>query len=152
MKCRNCPITNVRYMDTSGYSGTALAKKLGIKQDYKIKLVNPPDHYFDLFSDLPENVQQVSNTKSKKNLIHFFVSQISKLKAGIPVLKKEIESNGCIWVSWPKKASKIPTDVTEKEVRQIGLENGLVDIKVCAVDDIWSGLKFVIPLSDRQPI
>jgi hypothetical protein len=137
-------------MRTAGYSGTPLAKKLGIKDNFIIKIVNPPVHYFDLFSEMPMNVKQINDRKTKKNLIHFFVTEIAKLKAEIPVLKKQIEPNGCIWVSWPKKTSNIFTEVGESEIRDFALSNGLVDIKVCAVDEIWSGLKLVIRVKDRQ--
>jgi hypothetical protein len=136
-------------MKTAGYSGTPLAKKLGIKENFKIKLFNQPTYYPCLFSDWPQNVQEINNVKIKKNLIHFFVKDIYQLKLKIIQLKSEIEPNGCIWISWPKKASKIVTDVTENEIRHIALTNGLVDIKVCAVDEVWSGLKLVIPVKDR---
>jgi len=136
-------------MISAGYSHTPLARKLGIKEDFKIKLVDPPPYYFDLFSDFPKNVKQVKDTKSKKNFIHFFVTELTYLKSQLPILKGQIEPNGCIWVSWPKKASKVITDVTEHEIRHFALSNGLVDIKVCAVDGIWSGLKLVIPVKYR---
>jgi hypothetical protein len=136
-------------MKTSGYSGTPLAKKLGIKENYRILLINPPSYYFDLFADMPENVVQMKDPKIKKNLIHFFVTDRKSLKTQILKLRKQIERNGCIWVSWPKKSSKMISDVTENEIRDIALSNGLVDIKVCAVDETWSGLKLVIPVKDR---
>jgi len=133
----------------AGYSGTLLAKKLGIKEGFKIRLVNHPEYYFKLFDDFPENVIIKSEKKSKKNLIHFFTKEASELIDNIVLLKNEIEENGMIWISWPKKASKIQTDITEDTVRNLALHNGLVDIKVCAVDEIWSGLKLVIPVKDR---
>ena len=136
-------------MPTAGYSGTPLAKKLGIKEGFKIRLVNPPEYYFDLLTDLPENISITKDTKTKKNFIHFFVKQLKDLQRDILSLKNEIEPNGIIWISWPKKASKVETDVTENSVRDIALSNGLVDIKVCAVDEIWSGLKLVIPVKNR---
>jgi hypothetical protein len=134
---------------TAGYSGTALAKKLGIREGFKIQLLNPPSHYFHLFTDLPENVKQTQGLNVKNDLIHFFVTEIEVLKTELPALKRRIKPNGCIWVSWPKKSSKILTEVTENEIRHFAIMNGLVDIKVCAVDDIWSGLKLVIPVKDR---
>jgi len=136
-------------MQPSGYSGTPLAKKLGIKEGFKIRLINPPEYYFDLFTDLPENISIFRDTKIKKNLIHCFVKEEKELHNNIPSLKNEIEPNGIIWISWPKKASKVATNVTEDVVRSLALANGLVDIKVCAVDEIWSGLKLVIPVKDR---
>ena len=136
-------------MQTAGYSGTPLAKKLGVKEGFKIRLINPPEYYFGLFTDMPENVSIVKYIKTKKNFIHCFVKQAKELHTNIASLKNEIESNGIIWISWPKKASKVATDITEDVIRNIALNNGLVDIKVCAVDETWSGLKLVIPVKDR---
>lgn len=134
-------------MKASGYSGTPLAKKLGIKHGYNIEIINAPEHYFELFTDMPEII---SDKKSKKDFIHFFTKETKELEKNIPKLRKQIVPNGIIWISWPKKSSKVPTDVTEDIIRNIALKNGLVDIKVCAVDDIWSGLKLVIPVKDRN--
>ncbi|HEX8331074.1 MAG TPA: hypothetical protein VF622_00560 [Segetibacter sp.] len=136
-------------MANAGYSGTPLARKLGIKEGFKIRVVNQPQYYFELFDDFPENVSIKTDKRSKKNLIHYFTKEAFELIENINLLKREIELNGTIWVSWPKKASKIATDITEDTVRNIALKNGLVDIKVCAVDEIWSGLKLVIPVKDR---
>jgi Protein of unknown function (DUF3052) len=133
----------------SGYSGTPLAKKLGIKEGFHIKLVNPPDYYFELFTDLPVNLNLKEDTNSLKDFMHFFTKQEKEFTAMLPELKKQLVSNGMIWVSWPKKASKIPTDITEDTIRNYALKIGLVDIKVCAVDEVWSGLKLVIPVKDR---
>ncbi|HEX2787711.1 MAG TPA: DUF3052 domain-containing protein [Ignavibacteria bacterium] len=134
-------------MKASGYSGTPLAKKFGIKPGFNIEIINAPEHYFELFTDMPETI---SDSKSKKDFIHFFTKEIKELEKNIPKLRKQIVPNGIIWISWPKKSSKVPTDVTEDIIRNIALKNGLVDIKVCAVDDIWSGLKLVIPVKDRN--
>jgi hypothetical protein len=136
-------------MKSAGYSETPLAKKLGIKEHFKIKLFNQPPYYLSLFSDWPANVQEINDVKIKKNLIHFFVTEIRQLQGKITQLKAEIEPNGCIWISWPKKAAKVVSNVSEDDVRHIALTNGLVDIKVCAVDEVWSGLKLVIPVKDR---
>ena len=136
-------------MKPSGYSGTPLAKKLGIKTGYKIRLINQPEYYFDLFMDMPDDVTFQTDKKTKKNFIHFFTKSAKELEKNIVPLRAEIESDGMIWVSWPKKASKIDTDVTEDIIRHLALSNGLVDIKVCAVDEVWSGLKLVIPVKDR---
>jgi hypothetical protein len=133
-------------LKSSGYSGTPLAKKLGIKPGFNIEIINAPAHYYDLFTDMPETVSQ---PKSKKDFIHFFTKEIKELEKNILKLKNSIVPNGIIWISWPKKASKVPTDVTEDLIRNIAIKNGLVDIKVCTVDDIWSGLKLVIPVKDR---
>jgi len=98
---------------------------------------------------MPENIRILTDKKTKKNLIHYFTKQAKDLYKDISFLKSEIEANGMIWISWPKKASKVPTDITEDVVRELALTKGLVDIKVCAVDEIWSGLKLVIPVKDR---
>ncbi len=137
-------------MKTKGYSGTPLAKKLGIKEGFKVRLVNPPDYYHDLFDDFPKEVTIAKDKKTKKNFIHYFTNQASDLENDIVSLRNEIEPNGMIWISWPKTASKVATDVTEDVIRELALSNGLVDIKVCAVDDIWSGLKLVITVKDRK--
>ena len=134
----------------SGYSGTPLAKKLGIKDHFKIRLIDTPAHYLDLFSDLPPTVEFVKETKNKKDLIHYFVTEAARLKKELPALKKELAPNGMIWVSWYKKSAKMPTDITEDIIRGAALKIGLVDVKVCAIDEQWSGLKLVIPLKDRK--
>jgi hypothetical protein len=133
---------------TAGYSGTPLAKKLGIKAGFHIKLVNAPENYFDLFTDLPGNLIFIDDDV-KKDLIHFFTKQEKEFLNTLPLLKGQIETNGIIWVSWPKKASKIVTDIAEDKIRNYAIQIGLVDIKVCAVDEIWSGLKLVIPVKNR---
>lgn len=135
----------------TGYSGTPLAKKLGIKPAFKIRLINTPDHYIQLFTDLPAELYFENDGKTGKDLIHFFTIRHDELLALLPVLKTQIKPNGMIWVSWPKKAAKITTDVTEDIIRQLAIKIGLVDVKVCAVDETWSGLKLVIPVKDRKP-
>jgi hypothetical protein len=137
-------------MKTAGYSGTPLAKKLGIKKGFKVKIVNAPEDYFNLFSDLPMGLMKITDIEIKKDFIHYFVKSSSQLDKDIKQLKKEIVQNGIIWISWPKKAAKVESDLNGNIVREIGLKNGLVDIKVCAVNEIWSGLKFVIPVKDRE--
>jgi hypothetical protein len=136
-------------MKTTGYSGTPLEKKLGIKQGFKIRLFNQPDYYYDLFSDLPTDIKELKDKKSKKDFIHYFAMNTLQLNKDIQQLRQEIEENGMIWVSWYKKSAKIKTDLNENIIREIALSNGLVDVKVCAIDEIWSGLKLVIRLKDR---
>ena len=133
----------------AGYSGTPLAKKLGIKPGFNIKLVNAPDNYFDLFTDLPVDLNFSEDDHTKKDLVHFFTKKEDEFIKTLPFLKDQIKPNGIIWVSWPKKASKVLTDITEDTIRNYAIKIGLVDIKVCAVDEIWSGLKLVIPVKDR---
>ena len=114
-----------------------------------MRIINSPEYYFDLFTDMPEKISVMKDTKIKKNFIHYFVSRFKDLHKNILSLKNEIEPDGIIWVSWPKNASKVATDITENLIRDIALSNGLVDIKVCAIDEIWSGLKLVISVNDR---
>jgi len=133
---------------TAGYSGTPLAKKLGIKDGFRIRLINEPDYYVKLFTDLPPDLY-FENQGDEVDFIHFFTKSHQEYIALLPALKDQIKPNGMIWVSWPKKASKIATDITEDIIRNYALKTGLVDIKVCAVDEVWSGLKLVIPVKDR---
>jgi hypothetical protein len=137
-------------METTGYSGTPLAKKLGIKQGFKIRVFNQPDYYYGLFSDLPAGIRELRDKKLKKDFIHYFAKNTAQLSKDIKQLRQEIEENGMIWVSWYKKSSKIETDLNENIIREIALSNGLVDVKVCAIDENWSGLKLVIRLKDRK--
>ena len=137
-------------MATTGYSGTPLAKKLGIKNGFKVKFINPPDDYFSLFTDLPDDLIEIASTNTKKDFIHYFTTSVAELEKQINQLKAEIEQNGMIWISWPKKSAKVETDLDGNIVRETGLNSVLVDIKVCAVSEIWSGLKFVIPVKDRK--
>jgi len=134
----------------AGYSGTPLAKKLGIKTGFAIKLVNPPDYYFSLFEDLPAALNFDEAENGENDFIHFFTKSENEYVTNLPLLKDQLKSNGMIWVSWPKKSSKVATDVTEDLIRKYAIKIGLVDIKVCAVDEIWSGLKLVIPLNKRD--
>jgi hypothetical protein len=133
---------------SEGYSGTPLAKKLGLKAGFNISLINTPEGYFDLFTDLPGNLV-LSDNEFKKDFIHFFVMNENEYLSKLPLLKSQIKPDGMIWVSWPKKASKIITDITENTIRGYAIQIGLVDIKVCAVNEIWSGLKLVIPVKER---
>ena len=136
-------------MKPSGYSGTPLAKKLGLKKGFRVSVLGQPDYYFTLFTDLPQ-IELVTVDEKKKDFIHYFVRKEKELLKNIAQLKEQIESNGMIWISWPKKTANVATDITEDVIRSIGLANGLVDVKVCAVDEVWSGLKLVIPVKDRK--
>jgi hypothetical protein len=136
-------------MQPSGYSGTPLSKKLGIKEGFIVSVFNQPDNYFYLFSELPQ-IKITKDKKIKKDIIHYFVTKEKDLVKDINNLKEQIVQNGMIWISWPKKSSKVETDITEDVIRNIALKNGLVDVKVCAVDEVWSGLKLVIPVKNRD--
>lgn len=133
----------------AGYSGTPLGKKLGIKPGFNILLVNAPEYYFSLFTDLPADLTVNNDAMATKDFIHFFTKQKDEYLNLLPALKQQIKLNGIIWISWPKKASKVGTDMTEDIIRNFALQSGLVDIKVCAVDEVWSGLKLVIPVAER---
>lgn len=136
---------------TAGYSGTPLVKKLGIKPGFTIAILNPPTDYDQTLGNLPDNVIRVDTPNGPLDFVHFFTKDFSELETEFSNLKAAIKPNGMLWISWPKKASKVPTDVNENLIRDIGLANGLVDVKVAAIDAIWSGLKFVYRLKDRQP-
>jgi len=133
-----------------GYSGTPLFKKLGIKPGFKICVKNPPEDYMQLIAPIPPAVCFLSRLGRNLDMIHFFTWEKRALKKQIPVFKKAIKSNGMIWISWPKKAARVDTDMTEDVIREVILPLHLVDIKVCAVDDFWSGLKLVIRKEKRK--
>jgi len=133
-----------------GYSGTPLAKKLGIKSPLKLLTVNAPQEYVSWLGELPEGVTLVTKTKKPIEAAHVFTTESAFLNAVLSKLRNELKQDGFVWVSWPKKASKVPTNITEDTIREIALPLGFVDIKVCAVSDIWSGLKLVIRKSERK--
>ncbi|MEX1257150.1 MAG: DUF3052 family protein [Gemmatimonadota bacterium] len=135
---------------TAGYSGTPLVQKLGIKPGMRCAVLGPPEHYRDLLIGLPDDVNFVGESASGLDFVHLFVRGEDGLMDRLRRLREKIAQNGMIWVSWPKKAAGVRTDLTEDLVRQAGLSAGLVDVKVCAVDEIWSGLKFVIRKADRR--
>ncbi len=137
-------------MRTAGYSKTPLSKKLGFKEGFVVRLINPPAYYNDLFEYLPSDIVYQEKTHELNDLIHYFETDAKLMTQTLKQLKNEIKQNGMIWVSWPKKASKVATDIIEDTIRNYALTIGLVDIKVCAVDDIWSGLKLVIPVKNRK--
>lgn len=134
---------------TAGYSGTPLAKKLGIKEGFSILAVSPPSHYESLVSPLPPGVQIVEQPDANHDIIHLFTNTRDELFRSLAEYKNLIKPNGYIWVSWYKKTAKLPTEITEDSVREAALPLGLVDVKVCAVDEKWSGLKLVIRRENR---
>jgi hypothetical protein len=133
----------------AGYSSTPLAKKLGIKEGSRIGLVNAPKGFQSELGDLPENVEFVARLTNSLDIILFFVLTQRDLARDFSKLAKKLVSNGMIWIAWPKKSSGVTTDLSFESVQRIGLDAGLVDVKICAVDDTWSGLKFVYRLKDR---
>src|SRR5438105_2178326 len=123
----------------SDYSKKSLADKLGIKEKSKIRVINPPKNYFELL-DIPKTFV-ITEHLVKADFIHCFVSSVNELEHFLPEFKNEIHKDGMLWISWPKKSSGISTDVNENIIRKNALRIGLVDVKVCAIDETWSGLK-----------
>jgi hypothetical protein len=130
--------------ELAGYSGTPLAKKLGFREGSRVRISSAPEYYLSLVSPRPENVLISKALRKEIDIWHFFTRSSAELNEQLPKLMQAISQDGMIWVSWPKKASRVPTDVTEDLIRKVALPLGLVDVKVCAVDDTWSGLKLVI--------
>ena len=134
-----------------GYSPSRLSRKLGLKPGFRIAVINPPDRYWDLVHPLPEEVVVAGPRAKRLDLAHIFVERRAELARALPKLLGRIRPDGALWVSWPKRASAVPTDMTEDVVREIALPLGLVDTKVCAVDETWSALKLVIRVGQRPP-
>ena len=134
----------------SGYSGTPLAKKLGIKPGQSVCTIGAPSNYRKLLQPLPVKVTFTKEIKQDTTFVHAFVSKRTTLEIELKRLRKLIADSGIIWISWPKKSSGVATDVTEDTIREIALPIGLVDVKVCAVDEIWSGLKLMIRRENRR--
>lgn len=132
----------------AGYSGTPLLTKLGIKAGNKIIVLKEPPAYWEWLSPLPDDVRVVTRGAGI-DFIHLFVKDKKSFEKEFLTYKKYLKKDGMLWVSWPKKSSKVVTDLDENIIREFGLKNGLVDVKVCAIDEIWSGLKFVFRLKDR---
>lgn len=133
----------------AGYSKTPLIKKLGIKENAVTVFINEPKEFRKELGALPKGVIPKTSLRKQCEYIHFFTSSRAELEKMFPRLKKSLHTSGTLWVSWPKKTSKIPCDFNENDLREIGLKAGLVDVKVAAIDDTWSGLKFVFRLKDR---
>lgn len=131
----------------AGYSGTPLVQKLGIKPGARMRLVSEPGNFRSILGALPDGVR--SSPRGELDFAMLFSKTIADLEKHFVALRDRLASNGTLWVSWPKKTSGVATELTENVVRDFGLANGLVDVKVCAVDDTWSGLKFVRRLKDR---
>ncbi len=134
----------------AGYSGTPLPQKLGIKPGLTVVAINPPANYRRLLGQIPDSITFSERLKSGSSFVHLFTSRRSEMQKKMSILRDKISDNGAIWVSWPKKSSGISTDVTEDVIREIALPFGFVDIKVCAVDETWSGLKLMIRRENRK--
>jgi hypothetical protein len=133
----------------AGYSRRSLPEKLGIKSGFRFCI--PPSNYEATLGVLPPGVQRFLKPAGTLDFIQFFTKHRSELERAFPFLKKRLAETGMLWISWPKAASRLATDVNENVVREVGLKNQMVDTKVCAVDDVWSGLKFVYRVKDRIP-
>lgn len=136
----------------AGYSETPLAKKLGLKAAGVIVLVNAPAGFETALAPLPAGAHTTRTPAGKPQLVLLFAANLPELTKRFVPLAEKLDAAGMLWVAWPKKASKLPTDLTEDVVRKVGLDAGLVDVKVCAVDETWSGLKFVYRLKDRKSV
>jgi hypothetical protein len=135
----------------AGYSGTSLVKKLGIKEGFNAAFLNAPSD-FAAELDLPPEVKINSRSRNPLDFALLFVKSEKDLRQSFSEYAKRLKASGMLWVSWPKKSSGVTTDLSEGTVRAIGLAAGLVDVKICAVDEVWSGLKFVFRLKDRAKV
>lgn len=133
----------------AGYSGTPLPQKLGLKPGAAARVIGSPVDYAELLGDVPPGVS--FDAERDLDFVHVFTTQRDELQRQLPLLQSQIKPNGMIWVSWPKKSSKIPTDITEDTIREVALPMGLVDTKVAAITDVWSGLRLVIRKENRNP-
>ncbi len=132
-----------------GYSGTPLVQKLGIKPGARLGLLGAPDGFDQTLGTLPDGVSVRRSARGPLDVIVAFSVSRGELERRIPVLRRALEKSGGLWIAWPKRASGVATDVSENVVRDLGLAAGLVDNKVCAIDEVWSGLRLVYRLRDR---
>jgi hypothetical protein len=136
----------------AGYSKRPLGQKLGYKEGQRVCVLDAPDAYREMLGPLPDGLRWVASLRGRFDLIHAFTTSASGLARRYPRLRDALEVDGALWVSWPKKSSGVTTDLTEDVIRQLALDGGMVDVKVCAVDDVWSGLKLVFRIADRPGI
>jgi len=134
----------------AGYSGTPLARKLGVRPNEKLIALNAPDNYEEILDGLPEGVAITNRLTEKADFVHLFVKQRSDLAKRLATLRTKLDDAGILWVSCPKKAAKVETDITENTIREVALPMGFVDVKVCAVDETWSGLKLMVRRENRK--
>jgi hypothetical protein len=133
----------------AGYSGTPLVTKLGIKEGYRVAFPSAPDGFAGLLGDLPDGVSVRSRASGPLDVIVFFTKSRAELERRLPALRRGMDPAAGLWIAWPKRSSGVETDMTEDVARELGLANRLVDNKVCAIDETWSGLRLVIRLTDR---
>jgi len=141
---------SVKRFTMAGYSGTPLPQKLGIKPGIIVVVIDAPDNYRKLLGQIPSGVNFATRPVGNTKFIHLFVKERRALQTQLQSLRQKIAEDAAVWVSWPKKSSGVPTDVTEDVIRAVALPIGFVDIKVCAVDDTWSGLKLMIRRENRK--
>lgn len=139
-------------MEQAAYSGTPLAKKLGISTQIRVFPVNTPSNYRDLLAPLPDGVTFATRLTPTVDVVHLFTVSRQDLARALRSARQKMRQNAAFWVSWPKRASKRPTDITEDVIREVALPLGFVDVKVCAVDEVWSGLKLVIRQENRRQL
>jgi hypothetical protein len=133
----------------AGYSGTPLPRKLGIKEGHEVAFLGAPDGFNAALGELPDGVRVKSRAAAPLDVIVFFVTRRADLERRFERLAAALDPAGGLWIAWPKRASGVPTDMTEDVAREVGVDHGLVDNKVCAIDEMWSGLRLVIRLRDR---
>jgi hypothetical protein len=129
---------------SAGYSGTPLAGKLGLKPGMPVHVAGEPESYRDWLAPLPDGVRFLPRLSAEAQLVHLFADRRGKLEAALRLCRERLTADAVVWVSWPKKSSKVATDITEDVIRELALPLGYVDVKVCAVSDVWSGLKLVV--------
>jgi hypothetical protein len=134
----------------SGYSGTPLAQKLGITPEMAVVLIRAPTNYRKLLGPIASSVEFSDQIKNASNFVHIFTKSRGELEKRLAILREKVADTGIVWVSWPKKSSGVRTDVTEDVVRSIALPLGFVDVKVCAIDETWSGLKLMVRRTNRK--
>ena len=147
LRAKSKAVAHVAFMP--GYSGSPLVKKLGIRSGEKVTAIAAPEHYAQLLDALPEGASISSRVTSGGRFIHLFVTRRADLEKRLATLRNKLDDAGVLWVSWPKKASGVTTDITEDTIRAVALPLGFVDVKVCAVDETWSGLKLMIRRENR---
>ena len=142
------PLINETTM--AGYSGTPLPQKLGIKPGASVVVINGPKNYRKLLGKLPKGARLIDRLTTRLDFVHLFTDRRVELQRELKSLRRRLSDTGTLWVSWPKKSAGLPTDVTEDTIREVALPLGLVDTKVCAVDEIWSGLKLMVRKENRK--
>lgn len=150
MQLRQFELTTKTMM--AGYSGTPLAQKLGLKANEYVVRIGVPENYAQLLGEIPPGIVFSERMKPGARFVHLFSTKRSELQKRLITLRKQLADDGTLWVSWPKKSAGVPTDVTEDVIRAVALPLGFVDIKVCAVDETWSGLKLMVRRENRKQL